>query len=315
MALALLSLGSNLGHSPRLLQQARRELAQRGLGVVRASRVWRTRAVGGPPDQSEFLNQVLLAETSLSAQALLQVLLECEQALGRVRHRRWAARTIDIDLLLYEQQVLSTEQLQLPHPRMSFRRFVLQPAVEIAAEMIHPLAGRSLQQLLDHLNHTPPLVWIVEEVLWDRLLAAFGSPPSHEEKTASIASSAPCFPAESPRRGPPRFERIATRKDLLALARRHTGGEAENELHHDWGVWFGKDFPRGETMPPRLVVAGTLSTDLQNWHKLHHRWQQAAGRVGPHLIIPFADTEHLWQELSAAAWATCSSTILGPYEP
>jgi hypothetical protein len=80
------------------------------------------------------------------------MLLQIESALGRERHDRWADRTLDLDLLLYSDEIIDTPALTVPHPRMSFRRFVLEPAAEIAGSMIHPTSGWTLDQLLSHLD-------------------------------------------------------------------------------------------------------------------------------------------------------------------
>jgi hypothetical protein len=80
---------------------------------------------------------------------------EIENSLGRLREERWGPRTIDIDLLLYDELVLNEPDLQIPHPRMAWRRFVLEPAAEIAAEMLHPIIRRTVGRLLEHINTTP----------------------------------------------------------------------------------------------------------------------------------------------------------------
>ncbi len=311
MAHVLLSLGSNLGQPEHLLRRAREELRRRGIRLLRASRTWRTRAVGGPPKQGEFLNQVLLAETSLSPHTLLGVLLESEQALGRVRHRRWAARTIDIDLLLYEQQVLHTAELQLPHPRMSFRRFVLQPAVEVAAGMVHPVAGRTLQDLLDHLDRAPAVVWIAEQALWHCAVAAGEKRfrPDQEarrEEETMLRSS-----GEDPPWDALRLRRFETGQALQAFCRRRPEGEAGSLTSRTWGVWVGEAFPAAEAIP-RLVVAGEVASGAESRRAVRTGWQRAVGRVGPHLLGVFPTPEHFRQELKAALLATEPAAILGP---
>ena len=91
-------------------------------------------------------------ETALSPPGLLAALRNVEATLGRQRRQRWAARSVDLDLLLYDDLILKSAELELPHPRMAFRRFVLEPAADVAAEMVHPLIGWTIGQLLSHLN-------------------------------------------------------------------------------------------------------------------------------------------------------------------
>ncbi len=161
MAACLIALGSNLGDPRRTLSSALELLtASRGVDVVAQSRWFRTSPVGGPAGQGDFLNGAVRLETSLSPIDLLKILVRIEYKLGRVRGQRWAARTIDIDLLLYDQLVLDTPDLVVPHPRMVCRRFVLAPAAEVAADMIHPATGWTIARLLENLNATQPYVAI-----------------------------------------------------------------------------------------------------------------------------------------------------------
>jgi 2-amino-4-hydroxy-6-hydroxymethyldihydropteridine diphosphokinase len=164
MASCLIGFGANLGARENALQSARRLLDQvDGLQVAKVSGLRDTPAVGGPVDQPVFLNAALLLETTLAPRQLLQALFGVEQALGRQRGQRWAARTIDLDLLLYDQQVLDEPGLVVPHPRFAFRRFALEPAAEIAGTMKHPLIGWTLQRLLQHLNSTPAYVAVTAD--------------------------------------------------------------------------------------------------------------------------------------------------------
>lgn len=162
MARCLLAVGSNLGdRSEQLLAALREIVLLPRLSLLARSRWHETVPVGGPANQQPFLNGVLLVETPLPPDALLGRLLEIETRLGRQRDARWGPRALDLDLLLYEEQVCQTEKLQLPHPRMSFRRFVLQPAVEIAGSMRHPTSGWTLAQLLWHLNTAAESIAVV----------------------------------------------------------------------------------------------------------------------------------------------------------
>jgi 2-amino-4-hydroxy-6-hydroxymethyldihydropteridine diphosphokinase len=153
MATALVALGSNLGDRQRNLDDAVAQLGRQPNIVVLATSRWReTRPVGGPRDQAEFLNGAILLGTSLTPQQLHAVLRQIEETAGRTREGRWAPRTLDLDLLLYDDLVIDTPELTIPHPRMSFRRFVLEPAAEIAPEMRHPTIGWTIADLLAHVR-------------------------------------------------------------------------------------------------------------------------------------------------------------------
>jgi len=143
-----LSLGSNLGDRIATLRQAHYELETVGR-ILNASSFYET-AAWGKTDQPAFINQVLEFQTMLPAQKLLEVCMNIERFLGRTRDEKWGARTIDIDILLYENAIIDTPTLQVPHPRMHLRRFVLVPMVELTAgtEMV-PGLNKTVRQLLE----------------------------------------------------------------------------------------------------------------------------------------------------------------------
>lgn len=148
-----LSLGSNRGDRLALLRKAEARLAATpGARVVARSSVYETEPVG-LTDQPWFLNRVLLIETALEPHALLDVLQRVEHSLGRTRAVRWGPRTIDIDLLLYDDRTVASERLSIPHPELSRRRFVLLPLAEIDPDARLP-DGRSVRDLLDALGES-----------------------------------------------------------------------------------------------------------------------------------------------------------------
>jgi 2-amino-4-hydroxy-6-hydroxymethyldihydropteridine diphosphokinase len=157
----LIAFGANLGTREQTWEQARRELAGRGLTVVAASRLHVTMAAGGPAGQPDFINAALIAHTDLEPVAILQQLREVENGLGRTRAIRWAPRIVDLDLLLVDDIVSEGRGLVLPHPRMAWRKFVLEPAAEVAADWRHPVIGETLGELARRLRELPRLVvWL-----------------------------------------------------------------------------------------------------------------------------------------------------------
>lgn len=143
-----LLLGSNQGDRQTMLAEACRQL-QAGVGRIRqASAIYET-AAWGLQDQPAFLNQVLLLETALQPEDLLREINRIEKALGRVREVKWAARVIDIDILYYDDLMLQTDRLQIPHPYLQDRRFTLLPLAEIAPDWLHPVFQKTNRQLLE----------------------------------------------------------------------------------------------------------------------------------------------------------------------
>lgn len=145
------ALGSNLGHSQTILAAALKRLAEQpGIVLQAQSPFYQTLAVG--PPQPDYLNACALFSTTLDPVTFLQTLLQTETQFGRVRRERWGARLLDLDLLLFDDVILNQPNLQIPHPRMAERAFVLVPLSDIASDWIEPISGKSIAALLKQVD-------------------------------------------------------------------------------------------------------------------------------------------------------------------
>ncbi|ADR21081.1 2-amino-4-hydroxy-6-hydroxymethyldihydropteridine diphosphokinase [Marivirga tractuosa] len=142
-----LLLGSNLGNRLNSLIQANEALEEKGIKVLNKSSVYET-AAWGKTDQQAFLNQVVKVDTSLEPAALLNVILEIELELGRVRKIKWGERLIDIDILYFHNYLCEADDLSIPHPGIPDRRFTLIPLVELCPDFLHPKLKVSQKELL-----------------------------------------------------------------------------------------------------------------------------------------------------------------------
>lgn len=147
---AYVALGSNLGDKAGHLRRALLLLLQNGIEVEKVSSFIITEPYG-VTDQPQFLNGVCRVRTVLPPSELLRTLLAVERQMGRVRLRHWGERNIDLDLLLYEDVLLDTPELRLPHPDMQNRDFVLLPLAEIAPALQHPTLHKSMARIRDEL--------------------------------------------------------------------------------------------------------------------------------------------------------------------
>lgn len=151
MVLAAIAIGSNLGQRAKHIEVARQALAALPRTQLIAFSSSHETAAVGPGAQGQYLNAAAVIETAMSPRDLLNHLLRIEQTAGRVRGEKWGPRTLDLDLLLYGDQVIDEPGLKVPHPHMHERRFVLDPLAEIAPEMVHPVLRQTVKQLRETL--------------------------------------------------------------------------------------------------------------------------------------------------------------------
>jgi 2-amino-4-hydroxy-6-hydroxymethyldihydropteridine diphosphokinase len=144
-----LGLGTNVGNREENLRMARKYIANLVGVIASESSVYET-AAWGNTEQNAFLNQVVEIETTFSSFAVLHLILKIEKDMGRVREIKWGARIIDIDILYYENDIISAEKLVIPHPFIQERKFVLMPLAEIAADFIHPKLKLTNAKLLEN---------------------------------------------------------------------------------------------------------------------------------------------------------------------
>jgi 2-amino-4-hydroxy-6-hydroxymethyldihydropteridine diphosphokinase len=146
-----IALGSNMGESQSILANALDVLAQiPGIVTETISSCYKTKAIG--PEQPDYFNGCATLQVAMSPQKLLETLLTIEQQFGRLRQEHWGPRTLDLDLLLYDDLIIDRPNLQIPHPRMHQRAFVLVPLAEIAPDWIEPVSQRLIQDLLKQVD-------------------------------------------------------------------------------------------------------------------------------------------------------------------
>lgn len=153
---ALVAFGANQGDCEKALHDSLELLKQDpATEEITVAKPILTKAVTGKSAESaqaDYLNSAFWLRTTLKPRKLHRLLISIEEKLGRERLERWGPRSVDLDLILYSDTIMKDDTLQIPHPRMSFRRFVLQPAVEVAGEMVDPRSGMTLSQLLQHVD-------------------------------------------------------------------------------------------------------------------------------------------------------------------
>lgn len=143
-----LLLGSNMGNSSQQIAKAQKKITKKIGMITRQSRLYQT-AAWGKTDQPDFMNQVVVVETKLSAAETMNAILDIETNMGRIRTVKNAPRIIDIDILFFNKDIISTETLTIPHPFIQERRFVLVPLNELSARFIHPVLNKTISHLLN----------------------------------------------------------------------------------------------------------------------------------------------------------------------
>lgn len=149
----VLSLGSNIGDRQSKLETAIQQLKELPCVLKKKSAVYET-AAWGNTDQPSFYNQVIEIETELEPGTLMENILVIEQTMGRIRSRKWEPRIIDIDILFINDASIDTAVLQVPHPHLHERRFVLEPLFEILPSKIHPVLKKTVLEMLNELRDT-----------------------------------------------------------------------------------------------------------------------------------------------------------------
>ena len=276
MTKCLIGLGANLGKAANNLEVATHRLdALPATEMVAVSSWSETQPVGGPAGQGTFLNGAALLETSLAPHELIVELQRIESELGRRRAECWGPRPIDLDILLLGETVVETSDLRIPHPWMALRRFVLEPAVQIAADFKHPLIGWTVGELLENLNRTPAIVVVTglpgtDTTYWANWLAA------------EVAARA-AFSVDSMRNAS--WQLSSGRSVTEAI-----------ELLHEWS----QPFLPASFGDERLIVADRWCEEIlaasrivfsrQDYEQVEFAWRRQSPRlVAPQLLVVFHD--------------------------
>ncbi|CBZ02704.1 2-amino-4-hydroxy-6-hydroxymethyldihydropteridine diphosphokinase [Clostridium botulinum] len=151
MHTAYVAFGSNIGEKESYIKRALEKIEERGIEIIKVSSIYETEPYG-VLDQDSFLNGVVKIETNLTPENLIGELLNIEKQLDRVRERRWGPRTIDLDIIFYDDLIINEKDLVIPHKDMENREFVLKPLCDIDENFIHPVLKKSVRELYDRLK-------------------------------------------------------------------------------------------------------------------------------------------------------------------
>ncbi|MBI4690283.1 MAG: 2-amino-4-hydroxy-6-hydroxymethyldihydropteridine diphosphokinase [Nitrospirae bacterium] len=148
MSIAYIGIGSNIGSRKENCEKAIRLLGKSGVTIVKQSSMYETEP-WGVKDQPKFINMAIEVETDKEPKELLNILKKIEKEVGRTETVKWGPRVIDLDILLYDDLILKTPELEIPHPLMHERDFVLKPLSEIAPDKRHPVIGKTVKEMLN----------------------------------------------------------------------------------------------------------------------------------------------------------------------
>jgi 2-amino-4-hydroxy-6-hydroxymethyldihydropteridine diphosphokinase len=317
MSQCLIAIGANLGDRAETIDRAIALIGESSHFGSLAHSAWHeTKAIGGPADQPAYLNGAIRVSTTLSPLQVLSELQAIERRLGRDRRVRWGARTIDLDLLLYDGVVLSTPELTLPHPRMAFRKFVIHPAAEVAAEMRHPQIGWTIRELSDHLLRATPYVAITGAVGVgkSRLAAQLAESCEARRIKGPSVNLTSCGASDAP--GPLRRPELEWLQRVEPLVRRLDWPEPSRLAVSDF--WLEQALAYGSVALATCDPA-TNSPAVREaaWSELLITWSQTRLQaVPPKLLVlldPPAPRKDHWQDLAQRAIVSrCEQPGLGP---
>jgi 2-amino-4-hydroxy-6-hydroxymethyldihydropteridine diphosphokinase len=294
MPQCLISLGANLGDPLSSICTAaellRHKLRASG-GTFELSRLFRTPPVGGPAGQPPFVNAVAAVNTEQTSLQVWQAIRDVEQELGRERDRRWEARRIDLDILLYDQERIWTPHLKVPHPRMCMRRFILLPALDVAADWIDPVTRLSIRDLAAPLQSGPgSLCLVADDTLSARtcleqvaqLASAQLVPVGQSPNSSGVRWLCLLSNAEFQRRagdGPP--PRALTPKLIVFLT------EPSADRSEDWETQQLPLAAQLELLENRAADASIPGFEMPGW-------------MGPRYLLPGGDRQWAIHELVSA---------------
>ena len=153
MNIVFLQLGGNLGNREQLLKDAILAVENRVGNIIDLSKVYES-APWRVEGQNNYLNQIIKVKTTLLAREVLSTVLSIEKQLGRIRIEKWGERLIDIDIIFYNNSIIETPELCIPHKHLHERMFVLTPLCDIASKMVHPKYNKTIEELLQECNDT-----------------------------------------------------------------------------------------------------------------------------------------------------------------